>query len=203
MRKFALLLILLIVSQISLAATVQYANISVTVLNRPPEIMSITILPEEAYYDSVLECVAEVSDEVPEKVSLEYRWHKNGELLGEEGKKLKDVKDNDEIRCEATPIDMHGEKGEMKSAEIKIFPMPVGIKVIKPVLNFVGVETSARELQQSISMNAVTGMVTGGGAGNSGITVLFLLGIFAIILIGINIAGLVIAMKRKTGEKKL
>ena len=47
MRKYILLIILLLSLQLGSAATVQYGEIKLTVENRPPVIKIVEILPEE------------------------------------------------------------------------------------------------------------------------------------------------------------
>ena len=200
MRKSVSLLILLlsliVLSEIATAEQVQYAKINIEVINRPPNIKSLFILPDEPYYDSVLECNAIVDDEQPREVSFEYKWYKNDVLLEEKTGKLAKLNDNDRIKCEALPIDKYGEKGEIKTAEITILPSPIRVKIIKPILNMAGVKINAKELKESTEMSAITGMVTGSN-GNSQITLFFLLGIFAVILIILNLFGLIMAAKRK------
>ncbi len=200
MRKQVSLLILLLsliaVFEIAIAEQVQYAKINIEVINRPPSIKSLSILPDEPYYDSVLECNAIVDDEQPKEVSFEYTWYKNDVLLEDKTGKLDNLNDNDRIKCEALPIDKYGEKGETKIAEITILPSPIRVKIIKPILNIAGVKINAKELKESTEMSAITGMVTGSN-GNSQITLFFLLGIFAVILIILNLFGLIMAAKRK------
>ena len=91
MRKYILLIILLLSLQLGSAATVQYGEIKLTVENRPPVIKIVEILPEEPHYDSILECFTEIDDETPETVVYEYEWYKNDVLLEEKSGKLSKV----------------------------------------------------------------------------------------------------------------
>ncbi len=201
MRKLAVLLILLLILNFTMASDVQYGKINLTVVNRPPSINSLSILPEQPYYDSVLECKAVIDDETPEKVSLEYKWYSNGVLLEASTGELIGMKDNNLIRCEATPTDTEGEKGETKIAEIKILESPARVKIIKPLMNMAGINVSVQELKEETAMSALTGMVTG-RTNYSNIAVLFFLSIFALILIGLNMFGLVIGKRKKPKSPK-
>jgi hypothetical protein len=178
------------------AATIQYGEIRLTVENRPPRILSLIINPPEAYYDSVLKCDAIIDDEKPGTVDLKYKWYKNDVLLENDKSTLTGLKDNDKIRCEGTPTDENGALGETKSAETNILSSPVRVKIIKPILNAAGIAVSARDLVENTGVAAITGMVTGNKQG-SGITLLFLLGIFALILVGLNLVGVIIYLKRR------
>jgi hypothetical protein len=196
MRILALLLILLLSISFASATTSQYATIKVVIINRPPEISTISISPNEAYYDSTLTCNATIDDELPDKVTLNYNWYKNNKLLQEKSKTLTGVNENDVIKCEATPTDVEGAIGKTKSAETTILKSPVRVKLVKPILSAVGIQVSVKDLKEGTSISAVTGMVTGYRK-NSSITLIFLLGIFALILIGLNLFGFVMAFKRK------
>ncbi len=200
MKKLLLLLILLFSLNIVIAESVQYGKVKLTVVNRAPRITSLNILPEEPYYDSMLECNAIVEDESPETVTFVYKWYKNNVLLEETSKYLTDIIDNDNIRCSVTPTDKYDEIGNTETAQTTILESPVRVKVIKPVLNIVGIQVSAKDLKQSTSMQAITGMVTGTNS-SSDITVVFLLGIFVIILVGLNLTGFVIHLRRKKSVK--
>lgn len=188
MRKVALLLILLI--PCVLADNVQYAEIRFEVINRPPRITKLSFIPEDPYYDAILKCSPEIDDESPDTVSYFYSWYVNGNLVKQNSAFLADFSDNDIIRCESTPVDKHGEMGETKIIEVRILPSPVRVKFLKPVLNTVGVDVSAKELGVSTSMSAVTGMVT--GQGGSSITVFFFLAILLLIILALNLTGLLI-----------
>ena len=201
MRKYILLLILLLSLQLVTAASVQYGEIKLYVQNRPPIIKTIEILPEEPHYDSILECFTEIDDEDPETVSFEYVWYKNDVLLEEKSSTLSGVNDNDLVKCSVTLTDDLGEVGKTKTAETIILTSPVRVRIIKPVLNMVGIEISAKEVKESTSMNAITGMVTGQRE-TSGVTLIFVLGIFIFILILINAVGLTIRINRKIKSPK-
>ena len=196
MRKYILLLILLLSLQLVTAATVQYGEIKLFVQNRPPIIKTIEILPEEPHYDSILECFTEIDDEDPETVSFEYVWYKNDVLLNEQSSTLSDVTDDDVIKCSVTLTDDLGLEGDTKTAETIILASPIRVRIIKPVLNMAGIEISAKDIKESTSMNAITGMVTGQRE-TSGITLIFVLGIFMFILVLINAVGLTISIGRK------
>ena len=201
MRKYILLLILLLSLQLVTAATVQYGEIKLFVQNRPPIIKTINILPDEPHYDSVLECFTEIDDENPETVSFEYVWYKNNVLLNEKSNQLSDVNDNDLVKCSVTLTDDLGVVSEKKTAETIILTSPIRVRIIKPVLNMAGIAISAKEVKESTSMNAITGMVTGQRE-TSGVTLIFVLGIFIFILILINAVGLTIRINRKIKSPK-
>ena len=197
MRKYILLLILLLYLQLVAAPSKDYAEIKLEVINRPPVIKSIQILPEHPHYDSILECFTEIDDENPETLTYEYEWYKNNVLLEEKSNTLSGVSDNDVIKCSVTLTDDYSEKSKTETAETIIIVSPLRVKIIKPVLSMVGIDISANDLKESTSMAAVTGMVTGQRE-TSGITLIFVLGIFMFILILINAIGLAIRFRRKT-----
>ncbi len=201
MRKYIILLILLLSLQLVTAASVQYGEIKLYVQNRPPIIKTIKILPEEPYYDSVLECFIEIDDENPETLTYEYEWYKNDLLIDEKSNKLANVDDNDVVRCLVVVTDDFGESSEKKTAQTVILESPVRVRLIKPVLNMAGIDITAKEIKESTSMNAVTGMVTGNRE-TSPITLFFTLGIFLFILILINAIGLTIRYTRKIKSPK-
>jgi hypothetical protein len=183
MRILLVLLILLSAPVAGQGTSVQYGTIKLTIENRPPVITSLTILPSEPYFDSVLECVAEIEDETPDTVAVDYKWYKNGILQDVTSGKFQG-QDNDEITCIATPTDALGLTGESKAADTKILPSPFHVKIMKPALGIMGIDANAEELTKGTSMSAVTGMVV--GRGSSEITLVFLLGIFALILVLLN-----------------
>ncbi len=129
MRKYIILLILLLSLQLVTAASVQYGEIKLTVLNRPPIIKTINILPEEPHYDSILECFTEINDETPETVVYEYEWYKNDVLLEEKSGKLSNVNDNDIIKCSVTLTDDLGETSGKKTAETIILESPLRVRI--------------------------------------------------------------------------
>jgi hypothetical protein len=198
MRKFVFLIMLLLCLNYVYASSKAYATIEIKVINRAPEISSLAFVPNEAYYDSTLECLPVIKDETPDTVKVDYMWYKNGILMENEGNKFSGFEDNDEITCEAIPIDSYGLKGEMKSVKTKILQSNIQVRILKPMLNTAGIGVNAKELQENTNIGAITGMVTGKNTGaNSGLTLLFLLVLFAILLTGINIFGVLMHYSKK------
>ncbi len=201
MRKYVLLLMLLLTLNISLASTVHYGEVRIRVVNKPPTITKINILPEEPYYDDVLQCHIEVDDESPETVSFDYKWYVNKKLQNRKGSTFFIFDETDNITCIATPTDQHDLQGRTKKAITKINTAPIHVKALKPTLNLAGIQVSAKEITESTSMGTITGMVTGEREG-SNITLVFMLTVFTLILISINLFGLVITLKRKSKSPK-
>lgn len=138
-----------------------YAYVTLTILNRPPAITSLIVTPQEAYEDSILDCKAVISDEVPEKVILHYKWYKNGVLLDEKSNNLAGFKADDKITCSAIPEDDEHAFGEEKIAEITIKSTPTTTRVIQTFVNTLGARANTEktvELQNQ-GLTAITGYV--------------------------------------------
>ena len=113
-------------------------------------------------------------------------FNRNNVLLEDKTKTFSGFNDNDNITCIATPNDIYGAKGEAKKAQTMISESSITVRIMKPLLNIVGVNANAKQLNSGTNLNAITGMVTGQNE-DSGITLIFLLGIFLIILGAINV----------------
>lgn len=158
MKKLFLILIFLLSLNTVIAGT-GYGFVKLEIINQPPQIKSITFLPSEAYEDSVLECKADVWDETPEKVILNYKWYNNNILLEMKSNKLQNSFIADDIiRCEIIPNDGVSD-GEMKFAEIKIKPAPLTSRMLKGTLNLIGSDVNLEKTTalQSQGMLSVTG----------------------------------------------
>jgi len=180
-----------------LATNIQYGKITIQITNQPPVITNLTILPEKPYYDSKLTCRAVIMDESASTVRIEYRWYKNGELIGKNEALNQNLNDYDEIICAATPIDWEDLRGKTVNVSTVIQATPARVKLVKPILNMIGIKVSAKTLSEATSMSAVTGMATG-ARDSSGLTLLFLLTIIIVILIGLNLAAILLRIKRAT-----
>jgi hypothetical protein len=183
-----ILLALLLMPTVS-AATIGYGYIIISIVNRPPEITSVSLSPNQPYPDSVLECSAEVDDESPDTVEYVYEWYKNGVLLGENSGELSGFEANDEITCSVKIIDMHDDESELVSVTTHVLEPDVETKMVKTVLKAAGVDRSyeeSAELKEE-GLLAVTGFVVSEGAKGGGGIGLLLVGIFVLILINLNL----------------
>lgn len=105
-----------------LASNVATAEVHVSVINDPPVITAVSILPE-AYEGASLDCEAAFQDEL-EKINLNYKWYKNGALIGKERILHSSNFDvGDVVTCEVVPNDFV-QDGEAKSISVDIKPKP-------------------------------------------------------------------------------
>jgi hypothetical protein len=171
---FMLILLLPVVHANSVVGVVK-----LTVLNRPPAITTIEILPKEAYSDAILTCALAVNDEQADKVFVSYAWIVNGNESMEKTGKLIGFRAEDNISCEAFPSDVEGLSGESKSAEKVILTPSASLRITKGVLRLF---TKNASYEKSAELNAdgisgVTGYVV---YENGGIP--SLLGLIAVLL---------------------
>ncbi|MFH1398806.1 MAG: hypothetical protein ABIG95_01725 [Candidatus Woesearchaeota archaeon] len=169
MKHTLALMALLLLTSVA-AKSVDYGYVTVTIINRPPRITNLTILPE-AYEDTILSCTAKVEDEIPERVTIVYEWYKNGQqVLQPKGKP------GDTLSCKALPIDANNLTGEPVIVSTNIKKMPLSVRL----------QTFALSMSEAAKQTPpVTGFVTGELTSQTSYSgVLFLL---LILLILINI----------------
>ncbi len=193
---FLILLFILIFSPSILASNLQYGEIKFTVINSPPIVKSIAFSTEKPYSDTTLRCFPEIYDESPNDVSIEYLWYINGERKENNKKEISGFKESDLVRCEILLIDIHGEKGDTKSAEIKILETPIQVKIIKHLVNLVDKKASIQEVKESIEMPAITGSVIG-GSNNPTVSILISIILFLTLLIGLNSFIVITKLRKK------
>jgi hypothetical protein len=194
-KLISLLIVFILYLNISLATTTAIGKVRINILNSPPIIQKMQIIPEELYPDSIAECTADVMDELPLEVKYYYRWYKNDVLLKENSKNLQNFNENDKITCKIIPEDLHGVKGLVKNISANIKEIPVQVKIMKPVLNSVGIETTTAELLKQTSMKSITGNVIGTTDAASSSLILLII-IFFLIIINLNLAVRIFAKKR-------
>ena len=186
MGKFISLLIIFILSATLVSAeSAVSGKVTIKIINRPPDISKIWITPDPAYPDSRIQCNTEASDELPDKVSYTYSWYRNDVLLPQKTPSIENMEADDEIRCEAVPLDIEGKAGEMKSASVKIQDMPLQVKLIKPALNTLGIKASTQDILKTASFSSITGNVV--GAGSHGSSSILLMLIFIMVIVNINL----------------
>jgi hypothetical protein len=129
-----------------LIATAQ-AIVIVNIINNPPQITSISFSPSKAYSDSILTCLPEVQDEAPQYVTYIFSWYKNSELLlAENSASLSGFAEDNQITCEAIPLDVIDQRGPAFSATIKIQKTPFVAKAELVTLSLLGIKTTTAEL---------------------------------------------------------
>lgn len=94
--------------------------VSLTIVNRAPVITDIHFSPEVAFEDSKLGCITAVNDENPADTILIHKWYVNNDLIETRDYYFTRFKENDQIRCEVTPIDNKNVVGETKSVSTTI-----------------------------------------------------------------------------------
>lgn len=117
--------IVIVYTSINLASANITGTVNITIMPSPPSIGEVTITPETAYADSVMECEAKVSGNNPNDYNVSYNWYVNNELKGT-GKQLKGFNANDNLACEVSAYDSLG-MGETKTANIKVKSRIAGI----------------------------------------------------------------------------
>ncbi|MBU1976250.1 MAG: hypothetical protein KKG59_07650 [Nanoarchaeota archaeon] len=163
-------------------------HVVIHIKNREPQITTISIMPEKAYPDSVLRCVAIVDDERPEDVHLEYSWKINAIESVEQSEELIGFNADDYVECIAYPIDSAGAVGTKITASTTILNPTFSEKITKVVLNIFGeadYEKSAELDNQGLS--AVTGHVIYEGIGETNIAWSLIVIVFILALINVNL----------------
>lgn len=94
------------VSLVSGAVSRDYAYVTITVINAPPEVVDVSF-SSEVYEGRTIGCEAEVVDDVPETVSLKKEWFVNDELVFE-GEEFSGFIKGDIVECLVTPTDQYG-----------------------------------------------------------------------------------------------
>ena len=131
-----LLLVMFCISQVS-AGPIAYGYIKLEIINRVPEIISISISPDIIYEDSDIQCHVEVDDEEPWSAKIEYEW---------------EITKN-EIRCSAIPVDNIKQRGSQKTVVVFVKQAPLDIKLIRNTLNLFGAKINTEStiyLKQSL-----------------------------------------------------
>jgi hypothetical protein len=179
MRKVASILIfLLMISQIS-ASVVVYGTIKINVMNRPPRIVSLKIIPETAYYDSTISCIPSIDDETPETVSMDYTWKINSVKQENRKNSLSEFDENDTVECTALATDETGLISEPVTSKIIIYPAPANIVFVKSLVSLAGFKSETSEIVAGA--NLITGMVAGNKSG--GLDLLPLIVLTAVMLL--------------------
>ncbi len=185
--KIAYILLIVALLSVSIVYAGQgKAIVKMNITNMPPEIINITINPENPYPDSEIICNATFLDEDVDKVILQTEWYKNNKLI--EDINNVEFEPGDKIKCKITPNDL-AQNGTSKETSVIIQEPKVSSIILKNTLNFLGSETSLEEIssQQEKGLNSVTGFVVAEGAQNKGtislIGILFILAIININLI--------------------
>lgn len=106
------------ITQLNSANAGIYGYVRITILASPPSIASIMITPQEAYYDSILNCEIELRGNNLSDAVLSYKWYVNDEFRGTK-KQLTGFNVGDKVLCEAAVYDSLG-RGETKSDSIVI-----------------------------------------------------------------------------------
>ncbi len=136
-KSLAFLLLLCILSIASVNAqedvltaetTVQTkAYIYITIIDPVPELHNLTIT-SPVYPYSKVECKAEVIDNLPESVKLNYRWYVNGEFVSE-AESLSDrevaLEPGQEVRCEVIAYDSIGQASNIVTANTNVQKLTV------------------------------------------------------------------------------
>jgi hypothetical protein len=100
-------------------------KVSMEILNSPPAITYISIVPELAYEGDILECIVKIADQHAESVIIEYKWYVNNYLVSQDSKLLEGFKRDDSVFCKAKPTDREGAVGETKTFFITIGKKPL------------------------------------------------------------------------------
>jgi hypothetical protein len=197
MKFFKILILMIILSASYTAADEAIGYIRVNISNKPPRVENITLYPEEAYPDSVIECSAVIIDEDAKNTIIYFEWYKNDILLDEKSSNLTDFKPGDEIICKITPND-HAQNGTSAETSVIIQKPRASSIILKNTLNFLGSNTKTEEIidYQEEGLISVTGFAVANAAQNRGFVSLF--GILVIlVIININLITRRFAKKSK------
>jgi hypothetical protein len=103
------------------------ASPEMEILNSPPSISSVEIMPEVALPDDEVEAVAEVNDSDDDSVAIRYLWIVNGEASEETSSNLfstQGLKRGDRLVVRATPEDSDSQGEPASSAEVSLQNRP-------------------------------------------------------------------------------
>lgn len=168
----------------TIAPAVAYAHVYVYIINNPPKILDLSFAPAIAYSDSIVSCIPTVQDEAPEYVTYNFRWYRNGELIPAQTKStLSGFGENDQITCEAVPIDSANQSGAAFSKSLTIQKTPLMAKAELLAFSAMGAKADTEkvlELNQQ-GLTAVTGYVISESGSGSQLPVFGLL--FALLLL--------------------
>lgn len=154
-------------------------TVKLTVINRPPLITDITILPKAAYPDAELRCSVSINDEQSDKVSVSYTWMINGVESREKTDVLVGFRAGDNVSCEASPTDVEGLPGDSKNAKIRILVPSTTLKMTKSVLS-VFTKNATFEKSAELSADGLSGVTAYVVYENGGVP--SLLGLIAVLL---------------------
>ncbi len=197
MKIVYVLMAVAFLSIIPVKAGTGIAYVRFNVTNHPPKVENITLIPENPFPDSILECSAVIYDEDKRNIRVYFEWYKNDILLEEDTNKLSDFKAGDIIKCKITPNDL-AQNGTPTLISVIIQKPEVTSVILKNTLNFLGSNTNLEEISsyQQEGFNAVTGFVVAEGAQNKG--PISLIGIlFILIIVNINLIVRRLTKKRK------
>jgi len=176
-------------------------RITLTIINRPPEIIGLYFSPGIAYTDSQLRCIAEVGDEDKEHARAEYAWLVNGKEIDEQTNSLVNLKENDVVECIATPMDSQGLGGEPRSISLVVSKVHPPVAMTKALVNMLGGKITLEESAQleKKGIPAITGYVTAQAYGNTNFIWLLITIVIILILINLN---LFLRMKMRKRENQ-
>ena len=180
---FILFIFVLLISSV-FADTSDLGKVRIEILNRPPQVKDIDFVNKQVYPDSELKCNAEIIDEVPSSVELDYNWYRNGKLMNIDYSSIKGFNPGEKITCEITPVDKSGLKGNSKKISVTVKKTPVKVKLANPVLKLVGRKKTTSEIMNIQPMNSITGNVV--GSRGSGLTDL-IIPVFIVLMIFLNL----------------
>lgn len=103
----------------------------VTVINYPPALSNVTVVPAEPIVTDTLTCAADVEDADGDTVTVSWEWRRNGQILsGATGPELSGLfARGDTIVCVATPLDAFDPGAPVLSPEVVIANAPPVVAV--------------------------------------------------------------------------
>lgn len=135
MKQIIYILFLLVVLASVTADNIAIAHVGVTVINNPPEIISITT--SEPLEGSPLMCNVVIKDEITD-TKANYRWYNNNVLIEGQDRNVLEgnfFKEGDIITCEATPNDLV-QDGSTEHVSVTIKPKPLVSAITGAVIGF-------------------------------------------------------------------
>ncbi|MBN1156364.1 hypothetical protein JXA85_02015 [Candidatus Woesearchaeota archaeon] len=119
--------------------------VEIEIVNRIPEILSVSLEPNEIYSDSEISCNVIVNDEAPELIKLEKKFSVT----------------ESQISCFVVAIDFANQRSPEKTVVAEIRKAPLETRIIKNSLNLLGAEMNTEKTIQleKKALSAITGFV--------------------------------------------
>lgn len=179
-------LVLVVVCLSFCLANEQTGSVAISIINRPPKITDVSVVPENAYPDSVLRCVPVVEDERVDEVFFEYEWRVNGELSVEENSEFINARAGDVVECSVIGYDNQGAWSNTVSASVSILEPSQRLKLTRAILG-VFEDADYEKAAEIEDAGGITGYVVYEGMGEQNVKWTLGIIVFLVTVINLNL----------------